>query len=814
MTDSGPDTTVRRDQRQTALPTKITGIVFWGMVLVGVFVSFVQLRGQEHEIAFRYNAYADRLAYSVQQSLAHTPEPSAAKLEALALQLKRETGVAGIDIRVGNRHIIVGNTGAGLEALPRMVRYATGRRDSQPATAFVAIYNPSVAHALAAARKHVLVAMGAIILTFGAILQWVLNLILSYPFERMVEAARDFSTGETARRFDEARDDEFGFLAKFINKALDFSVAQQQALREALERAQRSESELFAEKERAEVALHSIGDAVITTDARAAVEFMNPAAEALAGWSAADAIGRPLAEVLRLVDESTRQLLENPAEKCLRSGEIIDRMDQVILLCPDGRELDIAPSAAPIHDRNQRLVGAIVVFHDVGATRRMTRQLSYLASHDTLTGLYNRREFEKQLQIALDEMHLDNHSHALCYLDMDQFKVVNDRCGHAAGDELLKRFSRMLLGTARESDVIARLGGDEFCMLLKRCDADHALGVAQDLLGKTRNFHFVWQDHSFDVGVSIGVVAISSANMTIPEIMTAADTACYAAKQAGRNRIHKYRTDDNALRQRHGEIDWVSRLGRAMEENRLKLYCQSAIPSSSNTGLGRYYEILLRLVDESGALVPPVTFIPAAERYNFMPQIDRWVVSALLELLRKNDGGCGETFAINISGQSLNDDEFLGFVVSQLGASGVHRGTVCFEIDESAAVADLDRTAHIIATLHDRGCAIAVDHFGSAMRSFSYLKHLKVDYLKISGDLVRNMTSDALYHSMVEATNQIGHAAGIRTIAESAENQNTIAALRHIGVDYAQGYAISDLCPLEDILKLGPQETALRPAAM
>ena len=543
-----------RNRQLTTLPTRIAGIVFWGMVLVGVFVTFMRLRGQEHEITLRYNSYADRLAYSLGQSLARTPEPSVGQLEMLALKFIDRTGVSGVDIRIGTKHILAGNTGPRLEAYTRVVRYMTGRRKLQPAAAFVAVYNPSIPNALATDRKHVLAAMGIVLLTFGVILQWVLNHLLSRPFERMIEAARAIGSGETARRFDDTRDDEFGFLAKFINQALDFTVAQQLALREALERAKQSESELYAEKERAEVALHSIGDAVITTDARATVEYLNPAAEALTGWDAADAIGRPLSDVFKLVDEDSRQSVENPVRECLLRGEVIGRMDRVVLLCPDGRALDIAPSAAPIHDRNRRLVGAIMVFHDVSTTRRMTRQLSYLASHDALTGLYNRREFEKQLQLALDELRSDSCEHTLCYIDMDQFKVVNDTCGHAAGDELLKRFSKMLRGATRDSDIIARLGGDEFGLLLRHCDADQAMVIAQDLLSRTRNFHFVWQNHSFDVGVSIGVVAISPPATGIADILAAADMACYSAKDDGRNCIHKYHADANALRQQHDGI--------------------------------------------------------------------------------------------------------------------------------------------------------------------------------------------------------------------------------------------------------------------
>ncbi|MHB8453520.1 MAG: EAL domain-containing protein [Acidiferrobacterales bacterium] len=800
MTGVNPNPDFLRDHRQYTLPVKIAGIVFWGMVLVGIGVSFMLLRGQEHEIRLRYAARADHFAYTLQQYLLRTPQPSLPQLKIQAENLVHETGVSGVDIRIGSQNLRIGDTGSTLSMLPRLVQYTAGDTAGRPATAFAAIYNPSVADAVAAVRKNVLLVMGTILLAFGLILQWILRRVLSQPFERMLDVALAFSHGETTLRFAEKGNDEFGFLAKFINKALDFSTAQQQALRDALVRVQRSESALFAEKERAEVTLHSIGDAVITTDARASVEYMNPVAEALTGWPSKEALGRPLAEVLNLVDENSREPVENPVEGCLRNGGVIGRMDHVVMLCPDGRELDIAPSAAPIHDRNGGLVGAIMVFDDVGNVRRVARQLSYQASHDPLTGLNNRREFERQLQLTLDEVRLEGRGHVLCFLDMDQFKVVNDTCGHAAGDELLKRISAMLRETARESDVIARLGGDEFGILLKHCDVDHAIRIAEDLLDKTRNFRFVWQDHSFDVGVSIGIVSISSTATTLADVMAAADIACYAAKDAGRNRIHAYRPDDNLLRQRHGEMRWVSRLERAMEQNCFRLYCQPVVSVIRDGEPAGYYEILLRLVDDNGALIPPVAFLAAAERYNLMPQIDRWVIRAALGLLRTANTGQRTLFAINLSGRSLCDDGFLDFVINQFNITGVSPDLICFEIKESTAIANLDKTLRLVRALRGLGCSFALDNFGSGLSSFAYLKNLTMDYVKIDGDFVKDVAHDPFNRSMVEAANLISHMAGIRTIAEFTESQTTMVTLERIGVDYAQGYAIAKPCPIEDIL--------------
>jgi len=807
MTDFDYPAAISRGIRGSTLPMKIMGIVFWGMILVGISVALVLLHGQERNIVFREQARADHFAYALQQYLIHQPRPPAAQLQIVARQLRRETGIAGARIHIATESVQTGDTGTGLTMLPRLIRYAAGHGASRTENAFATIYEPAITGAVAAARRRILIFMGVIILAFGLVLQSVLRRFLSQPFERMVAAARAFVSGETSTRFDEMRDDEFGFLAGFINRALDFSASQQQALREALADVQQSESALFAEKERAEVTLHSIGDAVITTDGHAVVEYMNPVAESLTGLNLSDATGQPLGELLRLIDEETRKPIEGPVERCLREGAVVGLIDHVIMLCPDGRELDVAPSAAPIHNRNGDRVGAIMVFHDVGHVRRMARQLSYQATHDALTGLFNRREFEKQLQLALDEVKVEERGHALCFLDMDQFKVVNDTCGHAAGDELLRRVSTTLREGTRDSDVIARLGGDEFGILLRHCDLDLAMRIAEDLLHSAHDLRFTWQDHSFDVGVSIGVVPVSADASTIAEIMSAADVACYAAKDAGRNRVHAYRSGDNALRQRHSEMRWVSRLQRAMEQNRFRLFCQPVVAVAQESGPVEYYEVLLRLEDDSGGLIPPVVFVPAAERYNLMPQIDRWVVHATLNALRS--GNCGDDwkFAVNISGQSLCDDRFFNFVTNEFQSSGVAPGCVCFEISEAAVMSNPEQIMHMITALHDLGCSFVLDNFGSTLNSFAFLKGLKLDYLKLNRSLVKDIAHDAFGRSMVEATNHIVHAAGIRTIAEFVENHNVVAALQRIGIDYIQGSEIANPRPLEEVLTGGVSRT-------
>jgi diguanylate cyclase (GGDEF)-like protein len=441
-----------------------------------------------------------------------------------------------------------------------------------------------------------------------------------------------------------------------------------------------------------------------------------------------------------------------------------------------------------------------MVLHDVRHTRVMARELSYQATHDELTGLYNRREFERQLRIAADSARLDERGHALCYLDMDQFKVINDTCGHVAGDELLRQFTALLQKQVRDTDVIARLGGDEFGILLNHCSVENASRLANALVGKVREFRFHWQDRRFDVGVSIGLVAITENNKDVSEILSAADVACYAAKDAGRNRIHVHSEDDNVLRQRHGEMQWVSRLGKALEENRFLLYCQPVVGVAGGQRTVEHYEILLRLQDEAGKIVPPGAFIPAAERYNLMPQIDRWVIRETLALLANQPPGAAPiVVAINVSGQSLGEKDFLAFVIEAIDNSGVPPQQVCFEITETAAIASFDGAIRFITILRGMGCVFALDDFGSGLSSFNYLKNLRVDYLKLDGYFVKEMLNNPIDHALVEATNQIGHAMGIKTIAEFVENQDILDALRKIGVDYAQGYGIARPCPVEDI---------------
>jgi diguanylate cyclase (GGDEF)-like protein len=604
-----------------------------------------------------------------------------------------------------------------------------------------------------------------------------------------------------------------------------------------------------------------------------------------------------LAKVFDAVAEATGERLGDALAPGALDGQTVGMEQYALLRAKDGSRFSIEQGAAPIRDFNGQIIGSVLVFRDVTRSRDLARQLTWAASHDELTGLINRREFEHRLAGLLETARVEHKQHAVLYLDLDQFKVVNDTSGHTAGDELLRQLTATLEKKVRESDTLARLGGDEFGVLLEGCPLERAAVIADALRAAITEFRFVWQDKVFENGVSIGVVAITEHSESTASIMSAADSACYVAKDQGRNRVHVSHADDSELSLRQGEMQWVQRISRALDEDRLRLYYQtiqtiaplfpepctengvsigvvaitehsestasimsaadSACYVAKDQGRNRvhvshaddselslrqgemqwvqrisraldedrlrlyyqtiqtiaplfpepctvdgdclpeeHYEVLLRMVDESGKVVPPMAFIPAAERYNMMPAIDRWVIRTVLNHLATHGTSLGSTCSINLSGQSLGDDQMLDFIVAQLDSSGVAPECICFEITETAAIANLTRATRFMQVLKGMGCRFSLDDFGSGMSSFGYLKHLRVDYLKIDGSFVRDMVEDEVDHAMVEAINRIGHVMGIRTIAEFVENDAILDKLRAMGVDFAQGYGIHKPEPL------------------
>lgn len=591
-----------------------------------------------------------------------------------------------------------------------------------------------------------------------------------------------------------------------IENATLFEQLQQtnQSLQDRIAERQLVETELFEEKERIQTTLSSIGDAVITSGTDGVINYINPATENLLGITADYIIGKQLEEVVDIVDEYTRKTVESPIEICLLGGKEVNHDEHHVLICQDGREVFIEEVVTPIRSKNREIIGVILVLHNVTQSREFAKKISYQASHDELTNLINRREFEKMLKIALQSARLEEVEHILLYLDLDQFKVVNDTCGHVAGDELLKQLTARLNEKKRKNDTLARLGGDEFGMLLERCPYDQALQVANHIRETIQDFRFVWEDKSFAISVSIGLVAINKHSESIKNILSMVDAACYAAKDSGRNRIHTYHAGDNAFHRQQGEMQWVSKLTKAMEEDRMELYCQEIITTTQepSQGSGSHYEILVRMRGDGGVIIPPGAFLPAAERYNLITTLDRWVVKTIFAWLSEHAYYVDHVnmCSINLSGHSMGDENFLEFIHTQLDKLEFPAGRICFEITETEAIANLTTAVHFIDSIKSRGCLFALDDFGSGFSSYAYLKNLPVDFLKIDGVFIKDLADDPVSYAMVESINQIGHVMGKKTIAEFVETSQVLDILKELGVDYAQGFGISRPVPLDSIL--------------
>ncbi|WP_349976054.1 EAL domain-containing protein [Pseudomonas sp. WHRI 8519] len=572
------------------------------------------------------------------------------------------------------------------------------------------------------------------------------------------------------------------FLIGFAWRRSSKLLAQRQAFASALQE----------EKERAQITLLAIGDAVITTDVDGSIGYMNPAAEQLTHWQAGQALGLPLTALFSLVDEHAQSdsstLFEQVLSGSLKGGAEHARLIQRL----DGSTVSINLVGSPIISDGQ-VAGIVLVLHDMTQERQYIANLSWQATHDALTGLANRREFEYRLEQALNDLVRQGGRHSLMFLDLDQFKLVNDTCGHAAGDELLRHICAVLQSVLREGDTLARLGGDEFGVLLENCPGEQAERIAESLRQAVQSLHFVWKGRPFVTTVSIGLVHMAQAPATLEASLRAADMACYMAKEKGRNRIQVYHADDSELSMRFGEMAWIQRLHVALEENRFCLYAQEIAALSALEGPG-HVEILLRLQDESGRTILPDSFIPAAERYGLMTAIDRWVVRNVFQVIRRcldeEREGPLSMCAINLSGSSIGDDKFLEYLQRLFVEYSIPPRLICFEITETSAIANLGSAIRFINELKGLGCKFSLDDFCAGMSSFAYLKHLPVDFLKIDGSFVKDMLDDPVNRAMVEVINHIGHVMGKRTIAEFVETPLIEQALQEIGVDYAQGYLI------------------------
>jgi diguanylate cyclase (GGDEF)-like protein/PAS domain S-box-containing protein len=569
-------------------------------------------------------------------------------------------------------------------------------------------------------------------------------------------------------------------------------------LKQEISDRQNLEQALQQEKELAQITLNSIGDAVIVTNLKNKVEFLNPVAENLIGLTSGATQGKSVREIFSSSDIKQKPI-EFLVSQSLTTGKIIKVSNYSLYSKSDRQQYIIELCIAPIRFKGDRIVGTVIVCRDVTSARNLAHQLSWQASHDPLTGLINRREFEQCLKAAILETHQFNQQHILCYLDLDQFKIVNDTCGHSAGDQLLIQITGIIQSKIRKTDTFARLGGDEFGLLLHYCSLGEGQKVAQKIIEVIQGFRFVWDDKLFTIGVSIGLVPIDRSINNEHIALSAADTAMYAAKDSGRNRIHIYQTEDREVAKRKGDMEWVGRINRALEENQFCLYIQQIIPINSTSKNRPCGELFIRMIDGNGTLIPPMAFLPAAERYDLMPEIDRWVIRNLFKQLSAHvsEGSVNKShrllkpiYLVNLSGASFNDISFLEFLKEQFWLYHIPPSLIGFEITETVAITHLSQAVRFISELKELGCQFALDDFGSGMSSFTYLKQLPIDYLKIDGAFIKSLIDDPVNRVMVESIQRIAQVMGLKTIAESIENQGILEQVRGLGINYAQGYGI------------------------
>ncbi len=553
------------------------------------------------------------------------------------------------------------------------------------------------------------------------------------------------------------------------------------------------EVSLSRSKRQAQFTLESISEGVITTDNEGRIDYMNHAAESMTGANRDDAAGHKTGELFSLIDEADRRALGDPVERCLSIRRRVNMGRRALLVSRDGKhEHSVEVTASPIKGPGNSVSGTVVVIHDVTEIRGLTRQMSYQAAHDALTGLINRREFERRLEEAMDTAHAEEAVHILAYMDLDRFKAVNDSCGHIAGDNMLREVASLIKDQVRDSDYVARLGGDEFGTLLMGCPIDKAHQIASDICHAVADYRFVWQDRIFNIGISIGLVEVSHASGSLQDIMAAADSACYVAKQRGRGQVHVYSARDEAVARERGDIQWLRQLQTALKEDKFELAMQPIIATTSGDVSGPAVEVLIRMPDERGRRGNSADFLRSAERYQLMPQIDRWVVNATLAAINAGEIRLAtqRSCAINISGQTLSDESFLSFVVEALDHSGVAPQSICFEVTESAISTNIQYAQRFIEVLHGIGCEFALDDFGSGLGAFSSLKHLPIDYLKIDGTYTRNLDSDQVNQEMVTAMIKLARTMKFRVVAEQVEEQRDFDWLRNAGIDFVQGHFV------------------------
>jgi diguanylate cyclase (GGDEF)-like protein/PAS domain S-box-containing protein len=562
----------------------------------------------------------------------------------------------------------------------------------------------------------------------------------------------------------------------------------------ALEMLPESSAVLVPSKPRAVVTLDAMGESVITVDAEGRIDYINHSAETLLSQRFDQVMGKLFSEVASLVDETDRRMLEDPVRKALTAGGRVSMGRRAVLVpASSGPERSVEISVTPLRLDGKEILGLVLVLHDTSELRGLTRQMTYQASHDPLTGLVNRREFERRLLEAMDSAQTGNAGHALCFLDLDRFKTVNDTCGHTAGDNMLREVATLIKEAVRDSDTAGRIGGDEFALLLVGCPLDKARQIADDVVRSVNDYRFVWKDKIFNIGVSIGLVEIGRGGGAIEDILNAADSACYVAKKQGGLHVHVYSASEEASARHSGEIHWLQKLQSALRDNKFELFFQPIVHARAGGLRGPALEVFVRLEGENGQpSAPPAEFIRAAERYRLMPHVDRWVVQTVLSALGR--GGMklppGRSVAINIAGQTLGDSDFLEFVVDCFDHTGANPADICFEVTESSVVANLDHAHRFIEVLHGMGCEFALDDFGSGLSSFSTLRTLPMDYLKIDGSFIKNLAGDSVNQAMVAAMIDLSRSLNFRVVAEQVEDQLSLDTVTNMGIDFVQGFVV------------------------
>lgn len=562
--------------------------------------------------------------------------------------------------------------------------------------------------------------------------------------------------------------------------------------------------DLAKQKELLAVTLESIGDAVITTDAEGNTTWLNPVAQQLIGWSNEEVQGRPLGQIFHIVNEDTRLRTENPVETCLAQGKTVGLANHTVLIARDGQEYGIEDSAAPIQNSAGDVLGAVLVFHDVTEKRRLSNAVSYQATHDALTDLINRLEFETRLKRLIRREHGQKTLHALLYIDLDQFKIINDTCGHSVGDIALQRVSQLLQNLTRKRDTLARLGGDEFGIILEHCTSEEAKRLAQSICKTMEEFRFEYDSHRFRIGASIGLVSIDERWTTTAALMQAADKSCYAAKDDGRNCVHIWSESDLAIRTRHGEMQWTTRIESALDENRFELYTQHLLSLNSEI-VGQHIEILVRMKDVDGSIIEPGSFLPAAERFFLATRIDRWVLKNAIDFLssiKNNPNNLLQMMCINLSGQSIGDRAFHRYASNIFNKLGQDKCKfICLEITETATITNFEDASLFIEQVRNLGVLVALDDFGAGASSFGYLKKLSVDILKIDGQFIQRLLDDPLDEAAVRCFVEVAKIAKLRTVAEYVSSKQILDRVKELDIDFAQGFLIHKPEPIDKAIE-------------